>query len=350
MSVLAHVVQGGPQQNEPAATQALTYILRKNPSLVRSLISLVNVEELQFEPGRVESEKSIQEGQPDVTIYDQEGRLRVFVENKFWAGLTQAQPVSYLQTLSNDFATALIFVVPYQRVPTVFDELKERCEASKLVWVGTQNESGEIRRASVDDKNLLVMSWNCVLIQLLDAVHSEGMDEVRADILQLRGLTDSMNLGAFLPLQDDEPNNQELPNRLLNYIGLISPIVNELCHLGLADVKGLTWASSAHSTGRYLKICAPRKFSSWLGYHLEWWRDEGISPIWCEIYDGGLEAKLNANHYQEMPELFRVIKIKPGSMRFPVRLKTGVEREKVIAHCVSQIEQIATNVLSNIPE
>ena len=38
MSVLAHVVRGGPQQNEPAATQALTYILNKSPKLVRSLI------------------------------------------------------------------------------------------------------------------------------------------------------------------------------------------------------------------------------------------------------------------------------------------------------------------------
>lgn len=346
MSVLAHVVRGSPQQNEPAATQALTYILRKSPDLVRSLIGLINNERLRFEPGRVDAEQSIEDGQPDVTIYDQEGNLRVFVENKFWAGLTKAQPVFYLKKLSNEYGSALIFIVPYQRVPTVYDELKDRCEARGLEWVVTPKESGEIRRALVDDKNLLVVSWKCVLNQLLDVANSDGMDEVRADIQQLRGLTDSMNLGAFLPLQDDETNNQELPSRLVNYIDLIGRIMQELRQADLADVKGLAWASSAHETGHYLKICARKKFSSWIGVPLRRWRDEGISPIWCWISDHGL----NSNHFQKMPELFRVIKMEGNRVWIPIRLKTGVERDKVVENAVAQIKRIATEVLTQIPD
>ena len=346
MTVLAHVVRGGPQQNEPAATQALTYILRKDPNLVQSLVGLINDEKLQFEPGRVDAEHSIEDGQPDVTIYDLEGRLRVFVENKFWAGLTKAQPVFYLRKLSNDYPSALIFIVPYQRVPTVCDELKDRCEAQGLEWGATPNESGEIRRASVDGKSLLVVSWKCVLNQLLDIANSQGMDEVRADVLQLRGLTDSMNLGAFLPLKEDETNDQELPSRLVNYIDLIGQIMQELRRADLADVKGLTWASSAHETGHYLRICARKKFGAWIGVPLRWWRDEGISPIWCRIGDHGL----NANHFQTMPELFKVIKIKGNQVWIPIRLKTGVERERVIENCVGQIEEIATKVLSNVSD
>jgi len=34
----------------------------------------------------------------------------------------------------------------------------------------------------------------------------------------------------------------------------------------------------------------------------------------------------------------------------PIRLKTGVERKKVIENCVAQIEQIATEVLNQIPD
>ena len=346
MSVLAHVVRGGPQQNEPAATQALTYILRKSPDLVRSLIGLINDEKLQFEPGRVDAEQSIEDGQPDVTIYDQEGRLRVFVENKFWAGLTKAQPVFYLKKLSNEYASALIFIVPAQRVPTVWDELKSRCEANGLEWVATPNESGEIRRASVDGKNLLVVSWKRVLNELLDVANSESMVEVSADIQQLRGLTDSMNLGAFLPLQEDETNNQELPSRLVNYIDLIGQIMQELRRADLADTKGLIWASSTHETGHYLRICARKKFGAWIGFPVVWWRDNGISPIWCRISDHGL----NANHFQKIPELFKVVKMEGNRVWIPIRLKTGVEREKVIENCVGQIEQIATKVLNNIPD
>ena len=152
---------------------------------------------MQFEPGRVDAELGIEDGQPDLAIYDQAGRLRVFVENKFWAGLTKAQPLVYLQKLSNEYSSALVFIVPAQRVPTICDELQDRCEESGLEWVAEPHGGGEIRRASVDAKSLLVVSWKCVLNQLLDVANSEGMEEVREDVSQLRGLTESMNLGAF---------------------------------------------------------------------------------------------------------------------------------------------------------
>ena len=346
MSVLAHVVCRGPQQNEPAATQALTYILNKSPELVRALIGLLSDERLQFEPGRVDAELSIEDGQPDLTIYDQNGGLRVFVENKFWAGLTKAQPVAYLKRLSNEHSSALIFIVPYQRVPTVWNELKDRCDDSGLEWVAEPEERGEIRRAYVDHKRLMVVSWKCVLNLLLDVANSEGWDEVRADVLQLQGLTDSMNLGAFLPLREDEASSQEVPNRLINYVDLISDVLEELKQAGIADTTGLSWGIGLHSTGHFLSILANKKFDAWLGVPFQRWRNEGISPLWCRIEGHGL----NANHFQTMPALFNELKTNSNRVWVPIRLQTNVEREKVVENAVTQIEQIATKVLSTVPD
>lgn len=341
MSVLAHVVLGGPQQTEPAATQALTYILNKSPSFVCSLIELLGDEKFQFEPGRVDAELSHEEGRPDLAIYDKYGALRVFVENKFWAGLTKAQPVFYLDKLPIDSPSALIFVVPKQRIRTVWNELKERCLGAKLEW-SDQSVELDLMRASVDRKSLLVTSWEYLLKRLLDVSHSKGFDNVSSDISQLLGLTTSMNLDAFLPLRDEETNNQEISSRLINYIDLIADIVSVLESIRIIDGDHRGGATP-YSRGRYMKFIKAKTMPFWFGVHLKVWRDEGISPMWCWF---GTSTGVAITHFQKLPDLFKDVKSRGDGLYIPIRLKNGVEREKVVEHAVAQIEQIANEVIS----
>jgi hypothetical protein len=63
---------------------------------------------------------------------------RVFVENKFWTGLTDNQPVSYIEQLSAfTQPTVLLVVVPAAREQTIWRELLSRQEA--------QNNCGSLR-------------------------------------------------------------------------------------------------------------------------------------------------------------------------------------------------------------
>ena len=135
MSVLAHVVLGGALPGEPAATKALAFILNSSPDIARAFIGLIRGTNVEFEPGRIKAELEHEGSRPDLTIYDSDGHVRVFVENKFWAGLTEAQPVSYLRDLPNDPPSALVFVVPDLRVSAVWNELKIRCSQAELEWV-----------------------------------------------------------------------------------------------------------------------------------------------------------------------------------------------------------------------
>ena len=126
-SVLAHVVLGGSLPSEPAATQALTFILNSSPDIAWSFLGMLREANSKFEEfklGHIKAELGHEDARPDLTIYDGCGRVRIFIENKFWAGLTDAQPVSYLKGLPSDPLSALVFVVPEQRVATVWDELK----------------------------------------------------------------------------------------------------------------------------------------------------------------------------------------------------------------------------------
>ena len=115
--------------------------------------------------------------------------------------------MSYLEDLPEDIPSALMFVVPEQRVTTVWRELEKRCGEAELEWANTFG-AGSVKGARVGRKAMLIASWKVVLERMLHAACSAGHDTVRDDILQLQGLTGRMDLAAFLPLRDDEVANQ----------------------------------------------------------------------------------------------------------------------------------------------
>lgn len=337
VSVLAHVVLGGALQNEPAATQALAYILKSSPDIARAFVGMLRDADIEFEPGRIEAELEHEESQPDLTIHDGEGRARVFVENKFWAGLTDAQPVSYLGHLPEAPPSALVFIVPEQRVSTVWDELRTRCNDAELEW---QDAAGN--HARIGGKTMLVASWGRVLERLLDAAYSGGHDDLRRDILQLRGLTDQMDAEAFLPLRGDEVTDQEMARRLINYSDLIENITQRFIDTGVADRGNLRTAHGYQYIGRNFLV--HDQFTSWLGIDFNEWRFSGITPLWWYIDRGPHNL---AEHFTANPETPEGVKYYNNDPYVPIRLTPGVERDRVINDAVAQMEHIA-NILQEI--
>ena len=337
MSVLAHVVLGGALQNEPAATQALAYILKSSPDIARAFVGMLRDAGIEFEPRRIEAELEHEESQPDLTIHDSEGRARVFVENKFWAGLTDAQPVSYLSHLPEDPPSALIFIVPEQRVSAVWRELRDRCSEAGLEWADAAGN-----RAHIGSKIILATSWGRVLERLLDAARSGGHDDLGRDILQLRGLTNRMDAEAFLPLRGDEVTDQEMARRMVNYCDLIPTIVDELKRAEIADTDGLRPAYLPYSIGHFLRTYG--RFTSKLYFDLQAWQTTGITPLWWWFDEKERNAQPNVNIeklFGSNSEILASSIRYKGGVKFPIRLKTGVERDKVIEDAVAQMTRIA---------
>ena len=344
MSVLAHVVVGR-LDNEPAATLALAYILNSSPAIARAFVGLLRHAGIEFEPGRIEAELALEDSRPDLTIHDSDGRVRVFVENKFWAALTPAQPVTYLKDLPEDPPSALVFVVPEQRVSAVWHELRERCRQEGLEETNA-SDSGSVKSAFVGRKTMMIVSWKVVLERLLDAARSSGHDTVKNDILQLQGLTSREDSTAFLPLRIDEVTDQETARRLINYVELIDQIINELVRAGAADTEGLSVSNTYHYAGKYFNIHADGRFESWLGIDLRAWRDEGVSPLWWRFRTNTGVAR---KHFEKIPELCSDVKTRDEGLFVPIRLKTGVERVRVISDAVAQMKRIADQVLKAVP-
>ena len=278
---------------------------------------------------------------PDLTIRDTNGVVRVFVENKFWAGLTDAQPVAYLESLPDDSSSGLVFIVPHQRMYGLWCELREKCRRN-AVELASESTGDTITWAHSGHRTLAITSWKHVLGTLEQAAMEGGHSAVRQDIVQLRGLTDQMNAGEFLPLREDEVTDVNVARRLTNYSELIEEIANRLRTDGIADTEGLRPSHGYTSAGRWLRLHA--KFGLWLGVDLLAWRDRGITPIWSE-HDtnrafSGVEGKA-----RQAENLFDEAHETDGRLYIPIRLTTGVERDRVIEDAVLQMRSIAEKLL-----
>ncbi len=350
MSVLAHVIRGSKLQDEPAATQALAFILSRKPEMVLAISQMLQID---FKPGRVAAEKVEDESKSrvDLTIHDSEGKVRILIENKFWAGLTEAQPLGYLDKLS-ELRSALLFIVPEKRMRTIWDELRDRCEKGKRGF-NNKTYSQNIYLARVKDKNLFVTSWSYVLEQLSEKADSIGQERIKQDIMQLRGLTKQMDLDAFLPLRESEVSDQWLARRVMNYAGLIDAIIEELESRKIAVKKATSAGGSLQSAyfGRYFIL--HDRFLVWLGLSFDQWKKWGKSPLWL-TFDKSNTKKSGKNRYywdDGMPNYERIQKILKNQMiekenheehfYTPIRLKIGAERESIVEDAVSQITKIA---------
>ena len=339
MSVLAHVVLRSLAP-EPAATQALGYILAKEDAL-RAFVRLLPSVGGSFEPRRVESEATIGDGRPDLAIYDSADAPRVLVENKFWAGLTDLQPTAYLEGLPRDGpGSALVFIVPAGRVSNIWVELKRRC-VDEEVQVGEEVAVGSMISARLsENRSMVVASWQTML-DGLDAVAC-----VQSDVRQLRALTDQMDAEAFLPIRPDELTDVDLVRRLINYTDLVEPIVEDLKRRGVADTTGVKTSHNYHATGRYLYMC--ERLGLWLGVDLDLWRDAGTTPMWWVMDSSewsGVEGV-----WADLDGLFDDI-VSDGSRKcVPVPLKSGVEREDVIADAADQMVAIAERIVARLQD
>ena len=340
MSVLAHVVSRSLSP-EPAATQSFAYILRE-PEALSAFLAGLAFTGVSFEPSRVQAETALGAGRPDLSIYDGRGTHRVLVENKFWAGLTDAQPTAYLKELSQDdtASSALVFIVPTARVPSIWGELVRRCGESEL---GVSEEVGGGATVSAKlpgNRVIAVTSWGRVLDGL------EVVRSVQSDVRQLRALTDMMDAEAFLPIRPDELTNADLARRLINYADLVEPIVEELKRRGVADTTGVKTSHNYHAAGRYLYM--HDRLGLWLGVDLDLWRDSGTTPLWWVIYAtewSGVEGI-----WDELDGMFDDIWIRSGSKCVPIRLKTGVERDVVVANAVDQMVAISDRIVAALAD
>ena len=131
---------------------------------------------------------------------------------------------------------------------------------------------------------------------------------------------------------------------MVNYSGLIEPIITNLVTAGIA-----TWgraSNSTHWSGWYLYMHG--KFKLWLGVQRENWKQWGITPIWSEHDSTNAESGIE-NRLREAEGLFPEAKVRGNCLHIPIRLRTGVERDRVIEYAVEQLRRIGKRLRCAFP-
>lgn len=286
-SLFAQILPIFTDQTERAATEALRYILVQSQAARDALEQMLRTAGVEIGSlRRFQTEAIGDEGERvDLVCSDENGTERVLIEAKFWAGLTDNQPNTYLARLPEDTHSALLFVAPAQRIETLWPELCRRAEAQhSLAVTSDATTSAELRGVSIDDNGhkMMLTSWRAVLERMESQASLAGDRVAMRDIEQLHGLTERMDSDAFLPIHSDELG-QVFPRRILDFVRLVDDATQRAVTNDWADIDGLRVAPQWYGFGRYLRL---NGVVVWFGIDFRYWAGQGESPIWVHSQDG----------------------------------------------------------------
>ena len=346
-TMFAHIVSRLTNRTEDVAVEALGFILSRSDAARRALRDLLKVEGLDVgeltDAGTQVGDETL--ARPDLAIYDRERKERVLIEAKFWAGLTENQPIAYLVRLPLDERPAvLLFVAPEARIETLWPELRRVIE-HPFGWqpVDVSNDT-EIKCALVDEgtRFLVLVSWRALLDRMLSFAMSSG-DSIKADIRQLHTLCEQQDQEAFLPLKPHELA-PEIPRRMLQFNRLVDDAVELARERDIVNTDRLKRKRRAlHGYGRYLRL-GSKEADVWGGGVVSGsitrsGPGAGKRPFGSAstIGDGvitvdELRDRLGNDIWANTPD------------SIPFHLPTGVEYDKVLVDVVERLVSITTQI------
>jgi hypothetical protein len=343
--LFGHLASRFSTHPENLVTEAVAFIVNRSPAMREALRRLVGRTGIELPPlTTFRSQASDHKGNiPDLIGLDTMGTERLFIENKFWAGLTANQPAGYIKRLPADGGAVLVFVVPSKRLPIVWTELASSA-MNRGMCLPPEQLAGDLRFARLPSSStapgastvLAATTWNAVLESLDDAARDSGETTASADIAQLRSLCDMMDNAAFLPVRTEELTNLEVPQRLIGLADLVSDLSKKAVAEKIADSQGLKEGHTWYSTGRWLKI---GKAEAWLGIDHKKWRRYGISPLWIRFSDSEYRRGpfvLEALKAWAEPRLFA----DGGRAFIPLTVLADVARETILEDLLEQLRRL----------
>ena len=345
-TVFSHIIQKRFSQSfEDVATDALAFILANSEAASTGFMKLLAGTGLELPQLRFRTQQTEESIRPDMWGFDG-ADPRVFVENKFWAGLTDNQPVSYLQELAGYAPpTLLLVVVPAAREQTIWRELTARLDAVDIGMTDRPASAGVIHAAATSAGPVLALtSWP----RVLSGLEADAVEDARAlaDLAQLRALCDAADSDAFVPVSPAELTDQRTPAFIVQTSRVLQAAAQAAAAEGAVYLEGLRPQSSTTRMGRYVGFPPERRVYGWLGVHLELWRRRGCTPAWLMFY-----------MHADCPPLpiRRVIEPWAAAERLPchvqddklcigLRLRAHEEKDVVVRDLVAQLRAIGTAV------
>ena len=347
-TVFSHIVHKRlSMENENVATEALNFIINSSKAARSGLMKLLYGIDSDLPILRFQTQQTGEGLRPDLWGLDG-NEPRVFIENKFWAGLTEGQPTEYLKLLAKcNQPTVLLVVVPEARMDTVWRELLQRILQAKISMTDQAPSSNIYRMTETElGPHLALTSWK----KLLSAIEVELTDEpqTRNDLLQLRSLCDVADEDAFIPLSSEELTNQRYPALIFHLNSIVQKFTNIAANKGLISIEGLRPAHSWDGIGRYLSFFT---CGGWLGIHFRYWKEFGGTPLWLTFYSSNWgraeEARVILEPWGKTKGIFTTMEERHFAIGLD--LPSGEELDTVVGVIVKLLGEVSEQ-LSTLPD
>lgn len=329
---------------EDIATEALVYILSRSKSVrmqVQRFAQDVAPQPLRPVVSFRSQVTAEDDCRPDVEGHDTDGVPVVILENKFWAGLTDAQPMSYLRRLE-DRGGVLSVVAPSLRLGLLWPELVQRVEAAAIGDISHPHSEQELKVAHVGgNRTLALISWSFLLGQIRNALEAEGDLALIADLRQLEGLASRMETGGFIPFTLGDLTSPT-PRHVVQFCDVVDSAVATLLREPWADKKKLKATAGSGWYGHYLRV---HDQGCQLSFNARMWNEYGRSPIWLWVrspafkYSEKLERAL-VNHFGHEACITLRGEWREGCW-LAVRVAEGCERDAVVSDICRQVAEVA---------
>ena len=322
---LAHILN-----TSAIAREALDDVIRSG---VRDVAPIVRARTQVVGPGGT---------RPDLVGEDEAAKRRVIVEVKFWAELMPTQPNAYLKLLPLDGPAVVLFLVPDDRVGTLWPVLRKRAElAGRLSEVDAK---GKCVRLGDSRRYLMVTGWTRLLDCVETRARAAGETQVEADVRQLRGLADyEIARRRFRPIDarhDTFGPSEGDRDRDLRRI--IDSATNLGVDAGWLVKKRLKRVSRSYGYGRYVRF-SESSVLAWFGINYDLWERNGETPLWLWFYKPAL-MKGRLNHAQ-LDALRNQCRLR--GQWVPLILKPGVEFSDVRDDVRNHLELISFLLKNN---
>ena len=278
-------------RKETTATEALGLLLQR-PSAASALCSAIRAGAPDLPQDiRFATEVRDADGRPDVVGRIDEREV-VFLEGKFWAGLTTAQDEgSYLSRLVKQHTAAapghrhvgaLVFVVPPTRQVLIRNKL------TTAFTLGAEQKVGEwIFATAPSGVVVAVVTWQ----QVLQTLQATGDPQLVADCEQLLALVDAVDASAFVPWSEEQLTDQETARRIHRLPALVEAIRSEAMSQKVATHTGgrrVTIKRGALNFGKALTLGG---VPAVLGVDIYRWAEHGHGPLWLRFRSGASIAR-----------------------------------------------------------
>lgn len=336
-SILAEIALQFIDQRETVATAALGRFLGV-PTCRDALIRLLSQRGVPCEGSllfRTEVIEPGAEGRPDVVGFDvTTGLRRLIIEGKFWATLTDYQPVGYLKSLPE--GGALIVAAPARRFPTLWAELLVRSGDAGLA-VTEPITTAELWVARVGSAWMVLLSWTHLLDTLRAALLEEGDTRRVADIDQVDSLCAQEDTEAFLPLASEDLG-RPTPLRVYQYIQLVEDVARRGLEMKIFRPAALT---TGGTFGQHIRYMAAGDMQCAISFDLLRWARQRLTPLWMEMAVNPGDA-LRSLEAGPVPQVF--YDGSRGRPVVPLRLPLHTEYHALVGCLCEQIREVVRMV------